>query len=195
MAFKQKNKNIVNININTNKKIPILILDKRWHTLFPEDNKNKTIKDYEKILGNLLKEQGKLNMELKEYSKLKKKMMTDILSNMSDALESNNQEASKLLEKNKQYIYDINDKLTKHEQRLDSIPYEIREVNEKLLKESLTICYDKMQANSDYIAELSVYIEETKKIIKQKAQEKQECEDENNNIYTYMHDLLGHEDY
>lgn len=191
MVFRHKDKNSLNLTIN--KKIPILILDQRWHALFPEENKDKKIKEYEAILNKLLQEQGKLNTELKEYKTLKKKMMQDILNNMTEALEENDDKASKLLEKNKQYIYDINQKLTNYEQRLEELPKIIKDINEKLLNASLNICYQKMKYNKDIIEELKNYIDETKNTLKNKILEKQDLQDENSKIYTYMHDLLGYE--
>ena len=55
------------------KKLPILVLDERWHKLFPGGNKPEEVKSLEKKCNELLKEQGKLVNEIKELRKGKKK--------------------------------------------------------------------------------------------------------------------------
>ena len=48
------------------KKIPILVLDQRWHKLFPGGKKPEEIQQLEKQFNALLKEQGKLVHSIKE---------------------------------------------------------------------------------------------------------------------------------
>jgi len=50
----------------TDKKVPILVLDQKWHRLFAVHGKTEEIKDLEAELNALLARQGKLNTDLKK---------------------------------------------------------------------------------------------------------------------------------
>ena len=52
-------------------KIPILVLDQKWHRLFAINGKPEEVKTLETELNELLARQGKLNTDLKEYKKVK----------------------------------------------------------------------------------------------------------------------------
>ena len=54
------------------KKVPILVLDQRWHKLFPDGVKPNEIVSIEQKVNELLKEQGKLVNEIKDLKKAKK---------------------------------------------------------------------------------------------------------------------------
>ena len=66
------------------KKIPILVLDQRWHKLFPGGKKPADIQVLEKELNELLKEQGKRVNTIKGLKTGKKKLMDAIVSGMNE---------------------------------------------------------------------------------------------------------------
>ena len=66
------------------KKVPLLVLDQKWHRLFAIHGKTDEISATEKELDELLKLQGKYNNELKNLKKLKSKIMSNIVANMGD---------------------------------------------------------------------------------------------------------------
>ena len=66
------------------KKVPLLVLDQKWHRLFAIHGKTDEISATEKDLDELLKLQGKYNNELKNLKKLKSKIMSNIVANMGD---------------------------------------------------------------------------------------------------------------
>ena len=68
------------------KKVPLLVLDQKWHRLFAIHGKTDEISATEKELDELLKLQGKYNNELKNLKKLKSKIMSNIVANMGDCL-------------------------------------------------------------------------------------------------------------
>jgi F0F1-type ATP synthase membrane subunit b/b' len=189
MAFIKRKKKVPDFTFK--KKVPLLTLDQRWHELFPKDKKNRRIIELENKLNELIREQGQTNNDFKEYTLLKKRMLSDIMDNMSDAIDYNDKDASKLLEKNKQYISEINEKLEKYDNKLDEIPSKIQQVNEELFKECAEICYTTMEDNKKEIENLEVWIEETKNLLKEKIIKKQEMQEVNSKIYSYMHDLVG----
>ena len=55
----------------------------------------------------------------------------------------------------------------------------------------MSICYTKVDANAKRINSLASDIETMRKLLKEKIIENQELVEENDRMYTYMHDLLG----
>ncbi|NLJ88905.1 MAG: hypothetical protein GX327_09085 [Epulopiscium sp.] len=181
----------VSIDYALLKKIPILILDKKWHNIFPHEKKTKKILMLEKQLGNLLKEQGQLNNDFNDYIKLKKKLMSDII-NLTDEVFSNENESDKeKMGKNKKYIIEINNKLEKIQKRLQRLPSEIEEVNQRLLRESVKVSYKEMKEHQEKTKELAKWIETTREQLKNNVKEKTIHEEKASEIYSYLHDLVG----
>jgi len=155
---KNKKKADLDMEMLRHSRVPILILDKVWHNIFPPEKKTKTIRDLEERLGNLLKQQGQLNNDLKDYLKLKKKLMDGILELTTEAFNNENEAAKKEMEKNQKYILEINEKIEEIQNRLATIPEEIQEVNGKLLEESVKICYGEMKEHQKALEELNEWI-------------------------------------
>ena len=61
------------------KKLPLLVLDQKWHRLFAIHGKTDEIRNAETELNNLLARQGKLNSDLKDYKKVKNQLMDEIV--------------------------------------------------------------------------------------------------------------------
>ena len=61
------------------KNIPILTLDHNWHRLFGQSRMTPRIKDLEEEVNDLLKEQGRINTEMRKLTALKKDLMDKIL--------------------------------------------------------------------------------------------------------------------
>ena len=176
------------------KKVPILTLDSRWHMLFPEERKTMTIRRLEENVNDLLKKQGKLVQEAKDLKKLKRNFMQKIVNNMQ-ASETKGGEAARIknLENSQRYILEINDKLKEYDNQLEAIPGEIRQANEALLRASFQICYEDLKKNKKQIDELNDWINQTKEVLKERIVTKQDLEQHNSAIYSYMHDILGAE--
>lgn len=194
---KNKDSNRVNQQISRaieKKQIPILTLDNRWHMLFPEEKKTATIRRLEEQVNTLLKRQGKLVQEAKELKKLKRNFMKNIVDNMQES-ESQLGETTRLkeLDRSQRYIKEINDKLKVYDDELEAIPKEIYRANEELLKASFELCYEDLRSNREQINELKAWIDETRYILKEKIVTKQELEQNIQDIYAYMHDILGAE--
>ncbi|MDO5521419.1 MAG: hypothetical protein Q4G58_13085 [bacterium] len=172
--------------------LPILTLDQRWHLLFPEEKKTSAIKKMEKRLNDLLKEQGKLIQDAKEMKKLKNSFMAGIVSNMQQSNETKDETARiKKLESSQRYIKEINEKLAVYDNELESIPKEITKVNQQLMIESVRICYGDLYKNKVQIGAMNEWIDKTRTKLKETLVQKQEMEDKNSEIYSYMHDILG----
>lgn len=172
-------------------KIPILILDERWHELFPESIKPSTIKRLEKELTDLIKRQGQLSTDINDMKKKKQDLMREIVGNMKVADNPNDTVSIKLQKKNGNLIEDINRQIEKNEIELLEIPNKIRLANEKLMIESMFLCYKKIENNKKDIEEIGAWIQEVRNSLKEKILEKQDKEIQNERIYTNMHDIIG----
>lgn len=177
-----------------NKKIPIIILDPKWHELFPENAKTPAIRNLEKKLNDLLKQQGKLVNDMKDLKKLKMKLMNQIVANMGEAATAEaERKKGKKQEVSQKMILDINEKLETGNDELLDIPYKIREVNESLVVECLKYWYSMLKDNTAKIQELDQWILAAREELKRKLLIKQEKEEMNEKVYSYMHNLLGHD--
>lgn len=179
-------------SIIADKKIPVLTLDSRWNTLFTDIRKYPEIKSLVAKLNNLLKEQGGAVNKIKDMKKLKKKLMYNIVDNMGETRNPDeNTMRGRKQEANHKLIGDINVQLSESEERLMELPYEIKRVNQELLLESMILCYDKINDNSAQVAEMNEWIENTKAELMERIEEKDNLEHDNNDLYTFMHDMVG----
>ena len=187
----KRGKNIDFDMVVKNKKLPILTLDARWHELFPEDMKTARIRELEQNVNSLLKKQGKMVNDIKDMKKLKNSLIKDIVVNMDIGTDLLGKAKEKKLNKNRQYIKELNIKLDEAMDELADLPYQIKEVNELLMAESMSIMYDQLNINKKAIADISSWIAQMREDLKMKILTKQDMEARNKLIYTYMHDIMG----
>ena len=176
------------------KKVPILVLDQKWHRLFAIHDKTEEIKHVESQLNSLLAEQGKLNNELKELKKVKKQLMDNIVENMDDAAKGENDKLrTKKLEEDKRLIDDINNKIDEKEDTLLDIPKQINDVNRELMLLSMDYFYGKLRVNQEQAKEIEDWINQVRIDLKKNIIRKQNREINNKEIYSYLHDIFGHD--
>ncbi len=174
------------------KKIPILVLDQKWHRLFALGGKPEDIEKQEAALTELLAKQGKLNQEVKELKKLKSKLMGNIVDNMEGTEEKSEGDISeKKLEESKRLIEETNAKIEADEDELLDLPREIDKVNFDLMLSSMEYCYDSLRDNSEVIKEIAEWITQVRIDLKKNIIKKQNREIINREMYSYMHDILG----
>ena len=175
------------------KKVPLLVLDQKWHELFHEHAKTSEIKSLERKLNRLVKKQGKANTDIVEFRKAKKVLMKTIVNNMDDGMKMDSEEKFLKKDKSQKMILEINDKIEQAKQLLEEIPIEIKEVNEELMIECMKVCYERLITNTQQIEHLEKWIMQTRDELKDNILLKQDLEGNNTAMYTYMHDLLGAE--
>lgn len=168
------------------KKIPVLVLDSRWHQLFPPEQKTQAIRQLEEQLNGLLKEQGKLVNEVKECKRAKKLLMDEIVMNMGKMSDKKSRETQRL-------IYETTERIEKDSHRLMDLPYEIKKANQQLLVAGMKICYEKMSGRRDEIEDLSEEINVMRELLKSKVAYKVKLEEEQEYLYSFLHTLLGPE--
>ena len=72
MAKKRENKEEEYKVALSGRKIPVLTLDNKWHQLFTQTGSTKQIEVLTEKLNELIREQGRINNEIKEIKKVKK---------------------------------------------------------------------------------------------------------------------------
>lgn len=173
------------------RKIPVLTLDNKWHQLFTKAKPDRELKRLENELTALLKKQGKANTESKKLKKLKKRLMDEIVHLADEAIGGGNKGAEKKLEENKKLINECNEKTQEYEDQLIELPGEIDRVNKELMLKTMEICYDTLKKNRAEIEETSKWISSVRVELKKRLIRKQEQEQMNQDIYTYMHNVFG----
>lgn len=171
-------------------KVPLLVLDQKWHHLFTGTRKPEAIQKLEKQLDEVLKQQGRVQQELKELKKAKSTLMQGIVQNM-DGAEGNNHVQSKKLDENKKLIDEVNEKIEQCEDILLDMPSMLKEANELLMQETMSYCYAKLRTNAADIEEIGAWIKDVRIELKKQIIRKQNAEIKNKEIYSYMHDIFG----
>ncbi len=175
------------------KKVPVLVLDQKWHRLFAIHGKTDEIKEKEAELNSLLAEQGKINTELKNLRKLKTKLMDEIVQNMDDNPANGNSDRDKNLEKDKKFIDEINEKIDMNNDKMLDIPEQIKNVNEELMILSMDYFYEKIRVNQTEAKEIEDWITQVRIDLKKNIIRKQNRDINNREIYSYLHDIFGAE--
>jgi len=174
--------------------ISILILDERWNALFKNVEKTEDIKEHETKIKELLKEESRLIAESKEIAAKKKKDLARIIQLTPQAYEDNNEEAKEEMKRCELEIKQINERMKEISDELDNMPKRIREANLQLLECTVNSVYFRMRKNQKRLKELEKLIEVTKKQLEEYIDEKGRLSEDDTDIYTYFHDLLGGEE-
>ena len=165
-------------------KVPVLVLDQKWHRLFALSGKPDDVKTLEKELNDLLVQQGKLNNEQKELKKLKNRLMNNIVENIDHA-------GDDAMANDKRLIDETNAKIEANEDELLDIPNRIKETDAALMLATMRFCYTKLRTNAQEAAEISDWIKNVRVELKKNIIKKQNREINNKEIYAYMHDIFG----
>lgn len=176
----------------SNKNIPLLVLDQKWHRLFAIHGKTDEIKEKEAKVNELLAQQGRANTELKKLKKIKNQLMDEIVQNMDDEYDDSAEREKKRLE-SKKLIDEVNEKINEEEDLLLELPKEIKEVNESLMILSMDYFYSKLRVNQTEAKEIEDWIAQVRIDLKKNIIRKQNRTINNKEIYSYLHDIFGAE--
>lgn len=169
------------------KNVPVLVLNNKWHRIFDFMEPDKTIKKMEEELNSLLKKQGRLNTQLKDLKKVKKKLMDGIV----DEMHKEDSFSEKKREESKRLIEECNRKLEECEDELLGLPREIQQVNHELMIHTMELCYQVLKGNEKEIIEIAEWINRIRVELKKNVVRKQQKEVANQEMYAFMHDVLG----
>ena len=174
------------------KKLPLLVLDQKWHRLFAIHGKTDEIRNAETELNNLLARQGKLNSDLKDYKKVKNQLMDEIVQNMEGS-DGNASDKEKVRDKDKRMIDELNERIDAAEAELLELPQKMKQVNENLMILSMEYFYAKIKINTQESKEIEEWINQVRIDLKKNIIKKQNRDINNREIYAYLHDILGPE--
>lgn len=172
------------------KKIPILTLDNKWYRLL-DKKMRRALSGTEEQLNNLLKRQGKLNTEYKDIKKLKKKLMNEIMEMAGQAEQGGGENIDRKLEKHRELVEECNQRLEACEDELLELPKEINKLNYRLMTATMEHCYTAMQVNTEEIEQIAEWVTQIRIELKKRLVRKQQMEQQNHEIYSYMHDVFG----
>lgn len=172
------------------KKLPLLVLDQKWHRLFAIHGKTVEIRNAETELNNLLARQGKLNSDLKDYKKVKNQLMDEIVQNMEGS-DGNASDKEKVRDKDKRMIDELNERIDAAEAELLELPQKMKQVNENLMILSMEYFYAKIKINTQESKEIEEWINQVRIDLKKNIIKKQNRDINNREIYAYLHDICG----
>lgn len=175
------------------KKIPILTLDNKWHQLFSRVDRTPELDRLEEKLNALMKRQGKLTTECKEIRALKKKLMDDVLPLAERIEREPERKYIRKMEEMRRLIQECGMKFEDYQQELQEIPAKIDETNTALMLETMRICYKVIQTNTDLIEKLNAWIEQTRAELRKNLVRREESEEQNYALYSYMNAIFGPE--
>ena len=176
------------------KKVPLLVLDQKWHRLFAIHGKTDQLKEIETQLDRYLAEQGQCNNDLEDLKKLKSKLMSNIVQNMDGTTEiADSVSRQKKLDDDKRMIDEINEKVENLEDRLLELPKLINETNESLMLMSMDYFSEKIITNREESQEIEEWISGIRIELKKNIIKKQNRDINNREIYAYLHDIFGAE--
>ena len=170
-------------------KIPMLILDQKWHRLFALGGKPDSVKTLETKESDLLKREAELKKEIKDLKRVKENLMSSVMSNM----EGTSDLVSKKLDDDKRLLEECKERIAAAEDEIKDIPNKITETNKELMIASMDYCYDKLRTNSTEAEEITNWIKDVRVQLKKNVIRKRNREINNKEIYSYMHDVFGME--
>ena len=169
------------------RKVPILVLDNKWHRLFDFMEPDKTTNRMEEELNSLLKRQGRLNSQLKDLKRIKKKLMDEIM----ELMEKEDAASDRKREENKRLIEECNEKTEAFCDELLDLPARIQQINHDLMIHTMEMCYEVLKTNEKDIIDIAQWIDQVRIDLKKNIVRKQQKEIMNQELYSFMHDILG----
>ena len=175
------------------KKIPVLILNKEWKTLFEEYMTKDMIKKA-KELEEKLSEEKQIEVQLRVIRKQKKQLMEKVLLLSEEINNDQKKEAINRMQATKEQILNANKQIDELEYKLETQPKEIDKLNLDLLKDTIHIAYGDIKEGGSQISILGEEITKLRETLHLKWEDKLNWEKRTQHLYSYLHDTLGHEE-
>lgn len=189
--MKKMEKNFENLirNALRGKQVPILVLDNRWHTMFPKGRKPAEIASIETNLNKYLKLQGKLINEMKDLKVAKQRLMQGIVAGMEEEGERGNRKK----DNQQRLLLETSSRIQECSEQLMYLPKKIQLENEKLMVYTAQYCFEQMTNSDGRLRELKQEIRELRERLADCTEEKEALEEGLQNGYALMHNVLGPE--
>ncbi len=176
--------------LHTNK-IPLLVLDETWCTLFPHREKNEIVLRHENRLKQLLQFQRDYSDKLQLLSNQKKELLNKILTLTSEAFGNNNIGAKSQMEQAQADVLRINAEMDELQGRIRELPEEIDSENIRLFKESMYVCYDAMMESEREVNRLTPLIDSLHRQLAEGVEQKSFHEDNYEKMRTFLVGFVG----
>lgn len=177
-------------NIVKRNKIPILIYVPEWIQLF-SGNKSRSMQKIITALEELIERKKECDSELNRLEKRKKTVMNKILYLSKDINENNDKTAlSKMAEAEKEII-EINKKVPKLLEEMESIPDRINDMNTRLLKETIKRAYELINESRSESEKCQEQVNEIRHKLAELIQKKVDMDERVNKLYSFVHGMIG----
>ena len=157
-----------------NKKVPILVLDQKWHRLFCDSWKIRRDSEYGRGIGSSHSQTGAGKSGYQRLKKVKASLMESIVAHMDESDEQSNRPSNdKIMDENTRLINEVNEKIEACEDELLELPKQIKDANERLMLASMEFCYEKLRTNDEEIQEIDAWIKQVRIDLKKNIIKKQ----------------------
>lgn len=173
------------------KKIPIVVIDPLWYSM-KEHITTATIRENEKKLNELMKEQGKLNTDTIEYDKVKKNLLKKILEVSQEVNDQGDTTRLNELETLQQSIAKTNENLEAMEERLQEVEKLIEQTNRSVVEEAMALAYTYMSKYKQKKKTLEDEIDYLRQQVILKTEEKKNYDKQYSVLYNYLHKVIGY---
>ncbi|MDR2899564.1 MAG: hypothetical protein LBU94_04550 [Clostridiales bacterium] len=178
-------------NIISKVKMPLIMFDHVWLSLFPRDLKTVRMSDSEKRIVELMKENARLRDE-KERLYADKVQAMDYINRLTPAAFTlDNKQAKVEMQKLKVKILRANSQMISIERRQKSIDFDINEENSTLIEETVIVCYNSMHESKRQIESLNPRIDQLREELKALITELSIHETRFDMTYKLLHMLVG----
>lgn len=193
MLFKKNIDIYIDENIIKKNRVPILTKDRVWKDIIGA-NTSKSIQSLSNRLEELLEEEKKLKIQLKDNKQQKTKLMNKII-HLSNLLNSKGQEnVLPEMERCKEEIEKINEAIDVIMEKLEEYPKEIEKINLALLKETIIIVYSDINTSQNRLFTVKDEIDELRAKLNSLREEKDLLEEKIELLYSFLHTVVGHEE-
>ncbi|WP_069999463.1 hypothetical protein [Cellulosilyticum sp. I15G10I2] len=172
------------------KKLPIVLLDPLWHSI-RDQIVSESINKNEGVLQELLKEQGKLTNDYKEYGIVKQNFFKQILTLSGELQGEGDTGKIEKLNKLHESTLGANQKIEAIEKRLEEVEEEIEKINRNIIEEIIALGYEYISLCKNNCQHLEKEINELREKVVLKTNEKKKNEQILKGIYNYMHHVVG----
>lgn len=173
------------------KKLPIVVLDSMWYEMKSALGHEES-NQQESTLKELLKEQGKLTTDLKEYAVVKHNLLQKVLMISQEVNEKGKIDQIEELDRTSQAILKLNETIDTNEKRAVEVGDLIEQLNLELIESVVIEAYGSMEAYKIKKNELEEEIDRLRKAVVEKTEEKKQCDQAITGIYNYLHKMIGY---
>lgn len=177
-------------NIVKRNKIPILIYVPEWIQLFSA-NRSRSMQKIITRLEELIARDKECDSELRNLEKRKKTVMNKILYLSKDINENNDKEALPKMEQAEKEILEINTKIQKLLEELETMPNQINDMNTRLLKETIKKAYELIKESRSDAERSQEQINDFRQKLSELIQSKVDAEERLNKLYSFIHGMIG----